>query len=177
MSGGRSFKPAVDRDGLYVKVEAEAVEAEVEEEEEIWSNDYSLDRTNQMRAVEEISAEKHTYEIEMGGTLDGFNTAAYFETYSGFMRMESKFKPNEYVAIENVGDCDVVAPRVVVNGRRNWHSAEEILEGILDPGMTEAEKAMAIWKFTSSIEVQCHDNNKRVGPPFPRRRARGCGRG
>jgi TolB-like protein len=29
----------------------------VEEEEEIWSNDYSLDRTNQMRAVEEISAE------------------------------------------------------------------------------------------------------------------------
>jgi len=117
--------------------------------------------------VEEISAAKRTYEIEMGGRLDEFNTAAYFETYSGFMRMESKFEPNEYVAIENVGDCDVVAPRVVVNGRRNWHSADEILQGILEPGMTEAEKAMAIWKFTSSIEVQCHDNNKRVGPPFP----------
>jgi len=117
--------------------------------------------------IEEISAERHTYEIKVGGTLDGFNTAAYFGTYSGFMRMESKFEPNEYVLIENVGDCDVVAPRLVIDGRRNWHSAEEILRSILSPGMTEAEKAMAIWKFTSSIEVQCHDNNKRVGPPFP----------
>ena len=117
--------------------------------------------------LEEISAERDTYQIEMGGTLDGFNTAAYFGTYSGFMRMESKFEPNEYVAIENVGDCDVVAPRILIDGRRNWHSLEEILGSILSPGMTEAEKAMAIWKFTSSIEVQCHDNNKRVGPPFP----------
>jgi len=30
---------------------------QVEQEEEIWQNDYSLDRTNQMRAVEEISDE------------------------------------------------------------------------------------------------------------------------
>lgn len=36
----------------------------VEDEDELWSNDYSLDRTNQMRAVEEISEEVSTRLLE-----------------------------------------------------------------------------------------------------------------
>ena len=117
--------------------------------------------------VEDVVASGHVYQITMGGTLDGFNTVDYLETYGGHMRQEARFEPNAYLVLENTGDVDVVHPRVVINGRRAWHSADDILAGIFVPGMTDAEKAMAIFGFASSIEVQAHDNNRRVGPPFP----------
>ena len=116
--------------------------------------------------IEVVTTGAHTYKIEMGGTLDEFNTVGYFDTYLGFKRIESKFQPNKYLIIENIGDTDVVNPRIVVNGRRSWFSADDILAGILKPGMTDAEKAMAIYRFTSSYNVQCHENDRRVGPPF-----------
>jgi len=117
--------------------------------------------------VEHATSDEHTYDVVMGGTLDGFNTDMYKETYSGYMQMLPTFEPNEYLRIENVGETDIEAPRIAINGRRNWHSADEILAGILKPGMSDAEKAMAIWAWQSSIEVICHENNKRVGPAFP----------
>ena len=116
--------------------------------------------------AELATAREHTYEVRVGGTLDEFNTASYPPTYGGGMRLESKFQPNEYVTVENVGETDVVNPRLVVNGRRDWFSADDILAGIVKPNMTEAEKAMAIWGFTASFEVQAHDNNRRVGPAY-----------
>ena len=117
--------------------------------------------------VEEVTGAEHTYEVVMGGTLDGFNTVRYTGTYGGYMQQLAGFEPNGYLRLENVGEADAIAPRVVVNGRRNWHSADEILGSILRPEMSDAEKAMAIWAWQSSIEVICHENNKRVGPPFP----------
>lgn len=119
--------------------------------------------------VENIATGQHAYTVKLGGTLDEFNTASYHGTYGGCMRLRSKFQPNEYLVIENIGEVDVVNPHIVINGRRNWFSANDILAGILEPGMTDAEKAMAIFNFTSSIEVQAHDNNRRVGPPYPPR--------
>lgn len=117
--------------------------------------------------VEEIAAGEYMYQVAMDGTLDGFNTAQYLETYGGHMRQESKFEPNQYLVLENIGDVDVVNPRIVINGRRNWFSADDILASVLKPGMSNAEKAMAIFRFTSRIDVQSHDNSRRVGPPFP----------
>ena len=75
--------------------------------------------------VEDVTTPTHTYEITMGGTLDGFNTAHYLDTYGGSKRLKSKFEPNEYLVIENIGETDVVNPRIVINGRRDWHSADE----------------------------------------------------
>jgi hypothetical protein len=117
--------------------------------------------------VETVGAGAHSYEIRVGGTLDEFNTAGYPDTYGGSMRLESKFQPNDYLVIENVGEMDAVNPRIVVNGRRSWFSADDILAGILKSDMSEAEKAMAIWAFTGAHEVQAHDNNRRVGPAYP----------
>ena len=119
------------------------------------------------RHVENVDASSHDYTISVGGTLDEFNTADYMDTYSHCKRLESKFQPNEYLMIENVGRSDVLNPRLVINGRRNWYSAETILSSILRPDMTDAEKAMAIWSFSAGIEVQCHDNDRRVGPHYP----------
>jgi hypothetical protein len=109
----------------------------------------------------------YKYRIEVGGTLDEFNTADYpgaplGASDVGHKRLESRFQPNNYVSIENIGDKDVVNPRIVINGRRNWYSAEDILSGIVKPGMTTEEKAMAIWRFVADIEQQCHENDRRV---------------
>ncbi len=117
--------------------------------------------------VEDVTTQNHAYQIDVGGTLDEFNTAYYPETYGGSMRLDSKFQPNFYVALENVGETDVVNPSLLVNGRHDWYSADNILAGIVRPEMTDAEKAMAIWCFTASFEVQAHDNNRRVGPAYP----------
>ena len=117
--------------------------------------------------VETIHRGETEYEVTLGGTLDGFNTADYPATYGYSQRLLSRFEPNEYVVIENVGETEVVNPRIVVNGRRDWHSVEDILDGIIEPQMTDAEKAMAIWRFAASYDVQCHENNRRVGPYYP----------
>ena len=117
--------------------------------------------------TETITSGETNYTIELGGTLDGFNTADYPATYGSSRRLQSRFEPNEYLVIENVGETEVINPRIIVNGRRNWYSVEDILAGILRPGMTDAEKAMAIWSHAASYEVQCHENNRRVGPYYP----------
>ena len=127
---------------------------------------YRLDEAPRLH-VEEIDASAHNYEITLGGTLDGFNTAEYLETYSACRRVQSKFEPNRYLVIENIGETDVVNPRIVVSGRNDWFSVDSILAGIVGPKMTDAEKAMAVWQFTADHQVQCHENNRRVGPPHP----------
>ena len=56
------------------------------------------------------------------------------------------------VRLENTGETDVVNPWLLVNGRRNWRRAADIVGEALasygDPAvMTDAEKARAIWEF------------------------------
>ncbi len=121
--------------------------------------------------TEVVTTRPHTYSVEVGGTLDEFNTADYLEApflgddpNRGYKRLESKFQPNEYLIIENISGTNIVNPRIVINERRDWYSADDIVDSVLKSGMTDAEKAMAIWTFTTSIEVQCHDNDRRVGP-------------
>ena len=108
------------------------------------------------------------FDIEMGGSLDEFNTASYPNTRIGYTRLESLFQPNKYLVIENVGTEDVTNPRLVVNGRRNWSSVDSIFDSIFEEGMSDAEKAMAIYYHTADPQVQTHDNNSRVGPELPK---------
>ena len=130
------------------------------------ANPYAMDSAA-CEHVETIDRNKARYEITMGGMLDGFNTADYPATYGYSRRLVSRFEPNEYMVIENVGETEVLNPRIVVNERRNWHSVKDILASVTEPDMTNAEKAMAIWRLTASYDVQCHDNNRRVGPYYP----------
>ena len=117
--------------------------------------------------TEEITKGRHSYQVNVGGTLDEFNTAQYIETYDKNMRLESKFQPNRYLIIENTGETDVVNPRIIINGRRNWFSADDILGSIFKAGMSDGEKAMAIYAFLASHEVQGHENDRRPGPEVP----------
>ncbi|MDA0710430.1 MAG: hypothetical protein O3B73_09525 [bacterium] len=88
----------------------------------------------------------HTYTLHLGGVFDGVNT----RDPVGYSPFEQAFEPNKYLRLENTGTTDVVNPWIVVNGKRNWRSLAHILEEILSPGMSESEKARAIWLFACS---------------------------
>ena len=93
--------------------------------------------------IETITDKAHTYTVTMGGTLDGVNT----RDPVGYSPYGQAFEPNHSVRMENVGDTDVVNPWIVVNGKRDWRSIDHILAEIIDDGMSDAEKARAIWEF------------------------------
>ena len=93
---------------------------------------------------EELIADPdHAYRIDMAGTMDGVNTrdpvsnSAYTQAW----------EPNRFVLMENVGDEEVVNPWIIINGKRDWRSLDHVLQGLLEPGMSEAEMARAIWNF------------------------------
>ncbi|MBI4622953.1 MAG: transglutaminase domain-containing protein, partial [Verrucomicrobia bacterium] len=62
---------------------------------------------------------------------------------------------NRSITIANVGADPVVNPRLIANGRRNWFSTADILAGIVTPGMSDRDKALAIWRFL--VDNRYHD--------------------
>lgn len=52
---------------------------------------------------------------------------------------------NRSVTLTNVGDQVVINPRVVVNEKRDWFDVPSILHSVIKPGMSDREKAIAIW--------------------------------
>ncbi|WP_030106285.1 hypothetical protein [Actinoalloteichus caeruleus] len=119
-------------------------------------------------AVWTVTTPVAEYEITLGGTLDGFNSAAYVTTNNEKTMMEApRFQPDRFLRLENIGGTDVVNPRVVINGRRQWHTAEDLLDSILRPGMSDREKAFALFRFFSRIDVQAHNNDLRVDEVVP----------
>jgi len=108
------------------------------------------------------------YQIVVGGTLDSFNSASYETTDNDKTMMEvPRFQPDRFLRLANIGTADVINPWVVVNGRRAWHSADDLLGSIIRPGMTDREKAFALFGFFSRIDVQAHNNNLRVDEVMP----------
>ncbi len=104
------------------------------------------------RAV--VTRKRQEFTVNVGGFLDESNTVTKGpEVYcpgpnSSMPPYEQAFEPNLYVAIENLGETDVENPWVVVNGQRDWWSAETMAREIAGGGkLTEIEKAMAIWQF------------------------------
>ncbi|MCL9792972.1 hypothetical protein [Frankia sp. AgKG'84/4] len=115
-----------------------------------------------------ISTPAADYQITLGGTLDSFNTASYTTTDNVKTMMESPwFQPDRFLILANVGTVDVLCPRVVINGRRNWHSADDLLDSIIWPGMSDRAKAFALFRFFSRFDVQAHNNNLRVDDVMP----------
>ena len=117
--------------------------------------------------AELVSSSNHQYCVHMGGTRDGFNTADYIETYGGATRYTPGFEPNRSVTIEIRGTSETRNPRLVVNNRRSWFSVEHILRSVISPGMSDFETVMAIFRFSSDIFLQAHDNDRRPGPLYP----------
>jgi len=91
--------------------------------------------------VERITASRHEYAIEMGGTLDMENTRTLT---SGNCYVA--FQNNVALTIENVGDMPILNPRLVVNDRGDWYTFDSLLSEFMRGAKTDQEKVYLIWE-------------------------------
>jgi hypothetical protein len=91
--------------------------------------------------VEEIADGRHEYVVGQGGTVDGQSCRSPVGVYEGW---EQTWESNRAVRLENVGRTDVVNPWLS-NGRNNFRNIAEIAASAVEPGMSDEEKAIAIW--------------------------------
>ena len=61
---------------------------------------------------------------------------------------------NEAIVIENIGDTDIVDPRITANGLYDWFSVESMAAEITRGCATDEEKAFAIWKWVEGKRFQ-----------------------
>ena len=93
--------------------------------------------------AEVVTQAEHVYQIQFRGTVDGRMTrmpVAYGAYAQGW-------QPNRSVMIENVGSSDVVNPRIVVNGKRNWRTLEDVVAEAVGDRTDSADRARAIWEY------------------------------
>jgi hypothetical protein len=123
------------------------------------SNRHSTDVPK--RHVQEITSGKQQYTILQGGTMDGRNCRSPQGVWTPF---EQTWESNRSVRMENVGDTDVVNPWLV-SGENDLRSTSSIVARAIEPGMTDREKAMALW--WQQIQHRFHfggDNNELLSP-------------
>jgi len=96
--------------------------------------------------VKQIDHGRVEYSIEVLGTLDSLNTAQYKPIAGANMIERAGFQPNVMLAIENVGWQHVVNPRIVINDRHDWFSLDTLVAEVAEPGMTDRDKAMAVFE-------------------------------
>ncbi len=115
--------------------------------------------------VEEIASGTHKYTVVQGGTMDGRNCrlpmgcgiareGAFLQTWES----------NRSVRMENVGQADVVNPWLS-NGRNNFRSVDEIVAAAVAPGMSDAEKAFALWFQEIQYRHHSPGDNNELGDP------------
>ena len=115
--------------------------------------------------VEEIATGQHKYTVVQGGTMDGRNCRSPMGC--GIAR-EGAFlqtwESNRSVRMENVGHTDVVNPWLS-NGRNDFRTVEQIVASAVTPGMTDAEKAFALWFQEIQYRHHSPGDNNELGDP------------
>jgi hypothetical protein len=117
------------------------------------------------RHVEEIAAGRHTYSVRQGGTMDGVNCRSPMGV--GMMdgpAIEQTWESNRQVRLENVGETDVVNPWLS-NGRNTFRTLDEIVALAVQPGMTDREKAFALWFQEIGHRYHWEGDNAELGDP------------
>jgi len=119
------------------------------------------DATDRERThVETITGSRYGYAVSMGGLFDGDMTRDPI----GYAAFNQYFEPNRSVLLENIGNVPVRNPWILVNGKRDWRTVQRIIESALRPGMTDGDKAVALWwqevnsRFHATTEDdECND--------------------
>jgi acetyl esterase/lipase len=114
------------------------------------------------RHTQEISAAKQEYRVSQGGTMDGTNCRS--PVGGCFTVWDQTWESNRAVRMENVGDTDVVNPWLS-NGCNDFRSLKEMVAGALRPGMTDREKAIALWQFQTTHRFHATTNDAEVNDP------------
>ena len=118
--------------------------------------------------IEEITASTgatYKYTVLQSGMMDGRNCRSPMGC--GIAR-EGAFlqtwESNRSVRMENIGSADVVNPWLS-NGRNNFRSVEEIVSSAVSPGMTDADKAFALWFQEIQYRHHSPGDNGELGDP------------
>ena len=110
--------------------------------------------------VATVTRNRASYEVQFDGTVDGVMTRSPI----GYEAYHQGFQPNRSVCMENIGETDVVNPWLIVNGKRNWRTVEDIVAEATAGCRTERDKAIAIWEFEKhhrfhacTWDAECND--------------------
>lgn len=117
------------------------------------------------RHVEPIASGRHSYTIRQAGTMDGANCRSPVGV--GMMdgpAIEQTWESNRAVRLENVGETDVVNPWLS-NGRNSFRTLDEIVASAVEPGMTDREKAFALWFQEIRHRYHWAGDNAELGDP------------
>jgi hypothetical protein len=117
------------------------------------------------RHVEEIAAGRHVYVIRQRGTMDGTNCRSPLGV--GMMdgpALEQTWESNRAVRLENVGATNLVNPWLS-NGRNTFRTLDEIVAAAVQPGMTDREKAFALWFQQIRHRYHWAGDNTELGDP------------
>jgi hypothetical protein len=113
------------------------------------------------RHVQVITSSSAEYAVTQAGTMDGENTRSPQGVWQPF---EQTWESNRSVRIENEGASDVVSPWLI-SRRGSFRSVNEIVSAAVKPGMSDKEKAMALW--WQQIQHRFHqpgDNDEIMDP-------------
>jgi putative Ig domain-containing protein len=102
-----------------------------------------LNDDKQCQHQEIVQDSTHAYQINFRGTIDGTMTRDPI-AYGAYVQ---GWQPNRSLLIENVGQTDVLNPRIVVNGRRNWCTLDNVVAEATKGYTSDADRARAIWEF------------------------------
>ncbi len=117
------------------------------------------------RHVEEITRGEHKYAVTQGGTMDGRNCRTPMGC--GMSRegvCEQTWESNRSVRMENAGETDAVNPWLS-NGRNDFRSLAEIVAAAVAPGMSDREKAFALWFQEIRHRYHFGGDNNELGDP------------
>ncbi|MCI0360363.1 MAG: hypothetical protein L0211_17950 [Planctomycetaceae bacterium] len=113
------------------------------------------------RHVQDIAAGRLEYRVVQGGTMDGRNCRSPQGVWTPF---EQTWESNRSVRMENIGQTDIVNPWLV-SGQSDFRSVNAIVARAVEPGMTDQEKATALW--WQQVQYRFHyqgDNRELLSP-------------
>ena len=95
------------------------------------------------RHSQSIDTSDTRYRVHVGGTVDGQS----LRDPVGYGNFSQRWENNLWTRLENTGEEAVVNPWIHIDGRCRWHCVEQVLDDVLEAGMSDADKAHAIWEF------------------------------
>ena len=109
----------------------------------------------------ELTSGRADYIVVQAGTMDGRNCRSPQGVWQPF---QQTWESNRSVRMENVGQTDVVNPWLS-NGSNDFRTLNEIVARAVKPGISDGEKAKALW--WQEVQHRFHlegDNNELLDP-------------
>jgi hypothetical protein len=117
------------------------------------------------RHVEQVAAGRHAYMVRQGGTMDGTNCRSPLGVgMSDGPAIKQTWESNRAVRLENVGESDVVNPWLS-NGRNSFRTIDDIVASAIEQGMSDREKAFALYFQEIRHRYHWHGDNNELGDP------------